>query len=140
MDALALAMKCSKLLHREDSIASCHDGSSQSAASYSSTISTTFCAERNPGRFYVLHIDGDDGLRASDSPVEEDRLSDVSVDISRVSKSGTSISESSLDLLTKMPDDDDIEDHTPYVAAPEEEMAEVRSCLDQIDSDTAVSF
>ena len=85
-------------------------------------------------------MDGGDGLCALDLPFEEDRLSDMSVDISRVSKSGTSLSETSLDLLTKMQGDDDIEDHTPYVAAPEEEMAEVRSRLGPMDFDIGVSF
>lgn len=82
----------------------------------------------------------DVGLCALDLPLEEDQLSDVSVDISRVSKSGTSLSETSLDLLTKIQGDDDVEDHTPYVAASEEEMAEVRSYLDQVHFDIGVSF
>ena len=135
MDALALAMTCSKLLHREDSISSFQDDSSQSATSFSSTVSNTFYAEKHSGSFRRWFIDGTDG-----PCLEEDRMSDLSVDISKISKSGTSISESSQDLLTRMHGDEDVEDQTPYVAAPEEEMAEVRKNIDRRHSDAVASF
>jgi len=51
--------------------------------------------------------------------VEDDRMSDASGDISKASRSGSSHSESSQELLN----DDDNE--TPYIAAAPEEMGEV---------------
>ncbi len=47
-------------------------------------------------------------------------MSDASVDISKASRSGSSHSESSHDGLN------DDEDETPYVAAPPEELGEVK--------------
>jgi len=52
--------------------------------------------------------------------VEDDRMSDASGDISKASRSGSSHSESSQELLN----DDDNE--TPYIAAAPEEMGEVK--------------
>jgi hypothetical protein len=52
--------------------------------------------------------------------IEDDRMSDASVDISKASRSGSSHSESSHDGLN------DDEDETPYVAAPPEELGEVK--------------
>jgi hypothetical protein len=48
-------------------------------------------------------------------------MSDASVDVSKASRSGTSHSESSQDGLN------DDENETPYVAAPPEELGEVKT-------------
>ncbi len=52
--------------------------------------------------------------------VEDDRMSDASGDISKASRSGSSHSESSQELLN------DDENETPYITAAPEEMGEVK--------------
>jgi hypothetical protein len=59
--------------------------------------------------------------------IEDDRMSDASVDISKASRSGSSHSESSHDGLN------DDEDETPYVAASPEELGEVKKIYIFID-------
>jgi hypothetical protein len=55
--------------------------------------------------------------------IDDDRMSDASGDVSKASRSGSSHSESSQECLNE----DDNE--TPYIAAPAEEMGEVRLAM-----------
>ncbi|CAF4045306.1 unnamed protein product, partial [Rotaria magnacalcarata] len=115
IDALELTMKCSKLLKKPYSTSLQNDDlilNSQITSSPSTTA--------GDGVFLNTSFsDNDFESSRLATKEEDDRMSDASVDISKASRSGSSHSDSSQDLLYE----DDNE--TPYVAAPPEEMGEL---------------
>ncbi|CAF0752138.1 unnamed protein product [Rotaria sp. Silwood1] len=115
IDALELTMKCSKLLKKPYS-ASIQSDDLTTSSPIVSIPSTT----AGDGAFLTTSFsDNDFELSRITTKEEDDRMSDASVDISKASRSGSSHSESSQELLN----DDDNE--TPYVAAPPEELGEL---------------
>jgi hypothetical protein len=138
MDALELTMKCSKLLKKPYSSSTINDdgnGSTHTAANISTINSpsggdSTFLnASFSDTDFEISRLTPKEGNGSSVASfavtkfsifVDDDRMSDASVDISKASRSGSSHSESSQECLN------DEENETPYIAAPPEELGEVR--------------
>ena len=141
MDALELTMRCSKLLKKPYSSAGNNDDPVLSTHPLSSSFTTnpalasaggdgTFLdASFTDADFDLSRLTAKEGnllwmftrIRTAFFPcLDDDRMSEASVDISKASRSGSSQSESSQELIN----DDDNE--TPYIAAPPEEMGEVR--------------
>lgn len=146
MDALELTMKCSKLLKKPYSTSSAANDESvmNSITTPSNTSVSTNSGNVPSGDQLFLNVSFSDtdydltrlttkeGLLRSFIlsfssvflfcfVVDDDRMSDASVDVSKASRSGSSHSESSQDLLN------DEDNETPYIAAPTEELGEVNA-------------
>ncbi|CAF2906428.1 unnamed protein product [Rotaria sp. Silwood2] len=115
IDALELTMKCSKLLKKPYSSSIQSDDLTTNSPNVSTPLTTA-----GDGAYLTTSFsDNDFELSRITTKEEDDRMSDASVDVSKASRSGSSHSESSQELLN----DDDNE--TPYVAAPPEELGEL---------------
>ncbi|CAF0732153.1 unnamed protein product [Rotaria sordida] len=115
IDALELTMKCSKLLKKPYSTSIQSDDLIINSPIISTPSTTT-----NDGSYLTTSFsDNDFELGRITTKEDDDRMSDASVDVSKASRSGSSHSESSQDLLN------DDENETPYVAAPTEELGEL---------------
>jgi hypothetical protein len=108
MDALELTMKCSELLKKPYSS---HDALLTPIVNHPSVF---------PHEEDLFSENETDRIRTS-TISEDDRLSEASADVSKASRSATSLSEASLDAIAN-----DEESEITYVAASVEEMGEVR--------------
>ena len=120
MDALELTMKCSKLLKKPYSTTVNEDLPLNSQA-FSTPPTVLTINHADSSLLSTSFSDTDFDLSRLSAKEEDDRMSEVGVDISKASRSASSHSESSQDNLNN--DDDDA---TPYIAAAPEEFGEVK--------------
>ncbi|UJR10071.1 hypothetical protein I4U23_014293 [Adineta vaga] len=121
IDALELTMKCSKLLKKPfstDEIVTTPIASNSSILSNEESLQS-----------HNSILDNDINLSRTNLKIEDDRFSEFSADISKTSRSATSLSDASQDVINVAVDDDDDDNEgkneTPYILASAEEMGEL---------------